>query len=45
MVIGWIRAHLPAGEPGAFSADDIAALDAHRASRQHFAPYEAESGR
>ena len=45
MVIGWIRAHLPAGEPAAFSADDIAALDAHRASRQHFAPYDAESGR
>jgi hypothetical protein len=45
MVIGWIRAHLPAGEPGAFSADDIAALDAHRASRQHFAPYDTGPGR
>jgi len=39
MVIGWIGAHLPRGEPGAFSADDIAALDARRSSRQHFAPY------
>jgi len=40
MVIGWIRARLPVGEPGALSAADIAALDAHRASRQHFAPYD-----
>ena len=41
MVIGWIGAHLPVGAPGAFSADDIARLDAHRASKQHFAPYPA----
>ena len=39
MVLGWIGAHLPHGRPGAFSPDDIAALDAHRASHQHFAPY------
>ncbi len=38
-VIGWIGAHLPAGQAGAFTVDEIAALDAHRASRQHFAPY------
>jgi hypothetical protein len=39
MVIGWIRAHLPSGEAGAFSADDIARLDARRSSKQHFVPY------
>jgi hypothetical protein len=39
MVLGWIGAHLTPGQPGAFSPDDIAALDAHRASHQHFAPY------
>jgi hypothetical protein len=39
MVIGWIGGHLPQGGPGAFSADDIATLDAQRSSRQHFAPY------
>jgi len=38
-VIGFIRAHLPAGAPGAFSVDDIAAFDAHRTSHAHFAPY------
>lgn len=39
MVIGWIGTHLPRGQPGAFSADEIARLDARRASKQHFAPY------
>jgi hypothetical protein len=39
MVIGWIGSHLPRGQPGAFSADEIARLDARRASKQHFAPY------
>ena len=39
MVIGWIGSHLPRGQPGAFSADDIAALDARRVSKRHFAPY------
>jgi hypothetical protein len=38
-VIGWIRAHLPAGGAGAFTADEIATRDAHRSSKQHFAPY------
>ncbi len=39
IVMGWIRAKLPAGSPGAFSTDEIAKLDAARTSRQHFAPY------
>ncbi len=39
MVIGWIRAHVPSGAPGAFTAAELAALDAGRGSRQHFAPY------
>lgn len=39
MVIGWIRAKLPDGKPGAFSAAEITALDNHRSSRQPFAPY------
>jgi hypothetical protein len=38
-VIGWIGAHLPAGHAGEFTADEIATLDARRASTQHFAPY------
>ena len=39
IVIGSIRAKLPAGSPGAFTPDEIAELDASRTSRQHFAPY------
>jgi hypothetical protein len=39
IVIGWIRAKLPAGSRGAFTVDEIAKLDAARTSRQHFAPY------
>ena len=39
MVIGWIGTHLPKGQPGAYSADDLARLDAKRSSKQHFAPY------
>ena len=39
IVIGWIRAKLPAGSPGAFTVDEIAKLDASRSSQQHFAPY------
>jgi len=39
-VVGWIRARLPAGAAGAFGAAEIAALDAKRASKQHFRPYE-----
>jgi hypothetical protein len=40
MVIGWIRARLPPGAPGAYTPHDLAALDAHRSSHAHFAPYE-----
>jgi hypothetical protein len=40
MVIGWIRAKLPAGSAGAFTADEITRLDAHRTSKQHFTPYD-----
>lgn len=40
MVIGWIRAKLPAGSPDAFTPAEIAALQAHRTSRQPFVPYE-----
>jgi len=39
MVIGWIRVHLPKTHPDAFSAGDLARLDAARSSRQHFVPY------
>jgi hypothetical protein len=39
IVIGWIRARLPAGSPDAFTVDEIARLDAGRTSRHHFAPY------
>jgi hypothetical protein len=39
-VIAWIRSHLPAGSTGAYSADEITALDGHRKSAQRFAPYE-----
>lgn len=39
IVIGWIRAKLPAGSPSAFTSDEIAKLDASRTSREHFAPY------
>jgi hypothetical protein len=40
IVIGWIRAKLPAGSPDAFTADEIAQLGAHASSKQRFAPYE-----
>jgi hypothetical protein len=40
IVIGWIRAKLPAGSPGAFTPDDIARRSAHRRSTQPFVPYE-----
>ncbi len=39
MVIGWIRAHLPAGSPDAFSSAEIASLCARRTSHALFAPY------
>ena len=41
MVIGWIGSHLPKGQPGAFTDEQIASYDARRSSRQHFAPYVA----
>ncbi|TMQ03261.1 MAG: hypothetical protein E6J91_47730 [Deltaproteobacteria bacterium] len=40
LVIGWIRARLPAGSPEAFTPEDIAQLGARRTSKQAFAPYE-----
>jgi hypothetical protein len=40
MVIGWIRAKLPAGSPDAFAPDEIARRSAQRRSRQPFDPYE-----
>ena len=39
IVIGWIRAKLPAGSKDAYTAEEIARLDAARTSRQHFVPY------
>jgi hypothetical protein len=39
MVIGWIRAHLPAGSRDAYSPAELAALSARRTSREPFAPY------
>jgi hypothetical protein len=38
-VIGWIRGHLPAGSADAYGAEEIAALNARRVSRQRFEPY------
>jgi hypothetical protein len=38
-IMGWIRAHLPAGSPDAFTAAELADLAVHRASRQKFEPY------
>jgi hypothetical protein len=40
MVIGWIRAKLPPGSPDAFTAAEVARLNAQRSSRQPFVPYE-----
>jgi hypothetical protein len=40
MVIGWIRARLPAGSPEAFTLDEIARRSAQRRSTQPFVPYE-----
>jgi hypothetical protein len=39
MVIGWIRAHLPDGQPGAYTVAEVAQLNAQRSSKQAFAPY------
>jgi hypothetical protein len=40
LVIGWIRARLPAGSPGAYAPDELAQLSAQRTSSQPFVPYE-----
>jgi hypothetical protein len=42
-LIGFVRAHLPAGSPGAFTTPELDRLNAHRTSRERFAPYD-ESG-
>lgn len=39
-VVAWIRSHLPAGSPAAYTAAELAALNARRQSRATFAPYE-----
>lgn len=40
LVIGWIRAKLPAGSAGAYSASELAALAAKKTSKATFAPYD-----
>lgn len=45
MIIGWIRGKLPAGSPGAFTADELARLNARRTSKAMFVPYDAPSRR
>jgi hypothetical protein len=42
VVIGWLRAKLPAGSHDAFTAGEIAHFDGKRSSKQHFAPYSDE---
>lgn len=39
-LVGFIRAHLPAGSPDAYTPDELARLNAHRTSHAVFAPYE-----
>jgi hypothetical protein len=38
-VIGFVRAHLPAGGADAFTTAELAALNARRLSKQRFEPY------
>jgi hypothetical protein len=38
-VLGFVRTHLPAGSPDAFTVGELARLNAHRQSRAPFAPY------
>jgi hypothetical protein len=38
-LVGFIRAHLPAGKRGAYTPEDLARLNAHRRSKATFAPY------
>jgi hypothetical protein len=40
LVIGFIRARLPAGGPDAYTADELAALNRRRQSKAPFQPYE-----
>jgi hypothetical protein len=40
LVIGFIRARLPAGGPDAYTADELAGLNRHRQSKASFEPYE-----
>ncbi|HTR55786.1 MAG TPA: hypothetical protein VMJ10_34150 [Kofleriaceae bacterium] len=40
MIVGWIRTHLPAGGPDAYTPAELAALSAHRSSAAPFAPYD-----
>ena len=39
LVVGWIQAKLPAGSALAYTAEDLAALNAKRTSKARFAPY------
>ncbi|HVV84602.1 MAG TPA: hypothetical protein VHE35_16150, partial [Kofleriaceae bacterium] len=40
-VIAFVRTHLPAGSPSAYTADELAALNAHRVTKaMAFAPYD-----
>ena len=43
-VLGVIRTEFPAGSANAFTADELAQLNAHRASRAKFAPYDEDDG-
>ncbi|MBV8761469.1 MAG: hypothetical protein JO257_29500 [Deltaproteobacteria bacterium] len=38
-LVGFIRAHLPQGAPGAFTPDDLTALNARKRSHATFQPY------
>jgi hypothetical protein len=38
-VIGWIAVHIPKGNPDAFTDAELKAFNAHRSSKQPFAPY------
>ncbi|HWU90233.1 MAG TPA: hypothetical protein VN253_23375, partial [Kofleriaceae bacterium] len=43
LIIGVIRARLPAGGPDAYTADELAALNRRRQSKAPFAPYERDN--
>jgi len=38
-VLGFVRSHMPEGSAGAFTADELAQLNAHRHSHEVFSPY------